>query len=168
MPANYEREFALWLTQHGQMRAAPVSVLSFVHPKFGELHVSDYGEVFEARKETGEAFTAQPLGFVVDVATENLTTEQRALIRLDNANGLVMNQLRLLDLDDLQEPVTVVYRTYLDSRRTAPAIDPITLYVTDVKATRLAAEIEASADALPNVTAGIRYTIDRFPALAYL
>ena len=32
MPANFDREFALWLTQHGQERAASVNVLEFSHP----------------------------------------------------------------------------------------------------------------------------------------
>lgn len=170
MPANFEREFALWLTQHGQERAATVNVLEFAHPAFvgGAIVVSDYGEPFTAKRETGVEFTAQPIGFTVDRAVDNITTEQRVIIRLDNANGLVMSEVRKLTLDDLQDAVTVVYRTYLDTRRNAPAIDPLTLFVTDIKGTRLAVEIEATADSLPNVTAGVRYTLEKFPTLAYL
>ena len=169
MPANIDRDYSLWLTQHGQANAVAVSVLEFRHDTaFAPIFVSDYGESFAARTETAVDFVAQPLGFVVDLAADNVTTEQRVLIRMDNANGLVMETLRQLTPAQLQTPVTVIYRAYLDTKRTQPALDPVTLYVTNITGTRLAVEVEASADALPNVTAGFRYTLDRFPSLAYL
>lgn len=173
MPATFDDDFALWLTQHGSERAVAVNVLEFLHPKWNVaghgLFVSDYGEDFEATTEAPAfAFTAQPLGFIVNTAADNVTTEQKVTIQLDNANGLVAQQLRSLDDADLQTPVQVVYRPYLDSKRAAPAIDPLNLFVTNVNMNRLAVECEASADVLPNVSAGIRYTVDNFPPLAYL
>jgi hypothetical protein len=168
MPAIYDTEYAKWLTQHAQVRAQGVTVLQFEHTKFGERYVSDYGELFAARTEGGVDFTAEPLGFLIDQAVDNMSTEQRVLIRLDNANGAIVRELRTLDLDDLATPIAVTVRVYLDTRRTAPAYTPVELFVTNTKATRLAVECEASADALPNVTSGIRYTFDLFEPLIYL
>lgn len=176
MPANFDAEFAKWLTQHGNERAVAVNVLEFRHTAWGpgggvvgSIWVSDYGEVFTATTEPPEVtFDADPLGFIAEIAADNVSTEQRVTIQLDNANGLVAQQLRELDDDDLQTPVQVVYRAYLDSERGAPAIDPLTLFVVNVNMTRLALECEASAEVLPNVGAGTRYTLDLFPSLAYL
>jgi hypothetical protein len=175
MPATFDKDFALWLTQHGNERAVAVNVLEFRHEKWGpgggvpgSLWVSDYGEDFSASTESAVAFTAVPLGLTIDVAADNVTTEQRIMIRLDNINGAVARELRSLNDDDLQQPVVVVYRAYLDTDRTAPAIDPLTLYATTVRMNRPIVEVEASADALPNVGAGTRYTLEAFRALAYL
>lgn len=168
MPALFEREFNLWLTQHGSERAAAVDVLEFLHPKWGSVVVANYGEPFTAKRETGTEFTAIPLGFTIDVAGDNVSTEQRVLIRLDNANGAVAQQLRSLTDEDLQVPVVAIYRAYLDSDLEAPQIDPLSLYVTSISLTRLVVEVEASADLLPNVGAGTRYTIDNFRPLVYL
>lgn len=168
MPAIFDSAYAQWLTQHGEVRAQGVTVIEFMHPKFGSKFVSDYGDPFAARTEAGVDFIAQPLGFIIDRAADNLSTEQRISFRLDNANGQITNELRSLTLDDLQTPVAVTVRVYLDSKRTLPAYDPIELFVTNTKATRLAVELEASADQLPNVTAGIRYTFDLFPPLVFL
>src|SRR5262245_59099694 len=134
MPANFDPEFAKWLTQHGNERAVAVNVLEYLHPKWNVgghgIFVSDFGEDFAATTEPPAfAFTAQPLGFTVEIAADNITTEQRVVIQLDNANGLVSQQLRSLNDADLQTPVTVVYRAYLDSDRSGPAIDPLTLFV---------------------------------------
>jgi hypothetical protein len=169
MPATFDDDFALWLTQHGSERAVAVNVLEFIHPKWGgSLWVSDYGEVFTATTEAAVTFDAQPLGFTADIAADNVSTEQRVTLRLDNANGLVAQQLRSLDDTDLQTPVQVVYRAYLDTNRAAPAIDPLSLLVTNVLMNRLVVDVEASADVLPNVSAGVRYIVDKFPPLAYL
>jgi len=176
MPAAYDRQFALWLTQHGQPRAASVNVLEFVHPRWvvagtnptGSIWVSDYGDTFDAIAEDARAFSAQPIGLMVDLVADNLTTEQRLTIRLDNVNGLVMSQLRLLSPDDLQTPIALNYRCYLDSKRTAPAIDPAQLVVAEIKAMRTIVEIVATVDVLPNTPAGMRYILDNFPPLAYL
>ena len=168
MPASFDRDFALWLTQHGSERSVPVNTLEFAHPKWGSLYVGDYGEEFTAHKETGEVFTALPLGFLIDVAADNISTEQRVVIRLDNANGLVASQLRSLTDEDLQTPVAVTYRVYLDTKPAAPAIDPIVLFVASVNMTRALVECELAAEFLPNVTAGLRYTLERFPSLVYL
>jgi hypothetical protein len=171
MPATFDESFALWLTQHGNERAIAVNVLEFVHPSFPGDHsmwVSDYGEPFQATDETARAFTADMLGFQIDVAADNVTTEQRITIRIDNVNGAVAQQLRALDDDDIQETVQVIYRVYLDTDRSTPAIDPLSLVVTAVTMTRPIVEIEASADMLPNVQAGSRYTIDDFPTLVWL
>jgi len=168
MPASFDSSYAQWLTQHGEVRAQGVTVLQFSHSHFGDRYVSDYGEPFTARTESDVEFTAEPLGFLIDQATDNLSTEQRIMLRLDNANGAITKELRALDLDDLQEPVVLIVRVYLDSKRSAPAYDPIELFITNTKANRLVVECEASADALPNVTSGIRYTFDLFPPLVYL
>lgn len=175
MPATFDREFSLWLTQHGSERAVAVNVLEFQHAKWGpgagvpgSLWVSDYGDAFAAITEGSLAFTAEPLGLAIDVAADNVTTEQRLMIRLDNVNGAVARELRSLDDEDIQTPVIVVYRAYLDTDRSGPAIDPLTLFATNVRMNRPMVEVEASADALPNVQAGTRYTLDAFPALAFL
>lgn len=168
MPAIFASPYARWLTQHGEERAQGVNVLEFLHPAFGSIFVSSYGEAFAAKTETGADFVADPLGFMVDRAADNLSTEQRFTFRLDNANGLVTQQLRALDEEDLQTPVALVLRLYLDTHRDAPAFDPVQLFVTKISATRLVVECEASADELPNVTAGIRYTFELFPPLVYL
>lgn len=168
MPANLDPLYAQWLTQHGQVDVPAVNVLEFAHPAFGSIYVSDYGDPFSVRLETALDVTAQALGFTIDATVDNLTTEQRVTIRTDAANGAVMNQFRALSLDDFQEPIVVTHRVYLDTKRNAPVIDPLVLYVTRVNAGRLAVEMEASTEAFPNVTAGIRYTFERFPSLAYL
>jgi len=176
MPATFDNDFALWLTQHGSERSVAVNVLEFIHPKWGpgggvpgSIWVSDYGDVFTATTEAPvRTFDAQPLGFTADIGADNVSTEQRVTLRLDNANGLVAQQLRSLDDTDLQTAVQVVYRAYLDTDRTAPAIDPLTLFVTNVQMNRLVLEVEGSADVLPNVSAGIRYTLELFPPMAYL
>src|SRR5262245_56242848 len=126
MPASFDDDFALWLTQHGNERSVAVNVLEFRHSAWNDdddrgIFVSDYGEPFEATTEAPAFdFTADALGFTADLATDNVTTEQRVTIRLDNANGLVAQQLRELTPTDLQEPVVVIFRTYLDTKRTAP------------------------------------------------
>lgn len=173
MPANFDAEFAKWLTQHGNERAVAVNVLEFLHPKWNVsghgIFVSDYGDVFTATTEPPAfTFDAQPLGFMIDTAADNVSTEQRVTIQLDNANGLVAQQLRSLLPADLQDPVQVVYRAYLDSKRTAPAIDPLQLFVVNVNMTRLAVECEASAEVLPNIQAGLRYTLEDYPPLAFI
>lgn len=168
MPANFDAAFAEWLTQHGQVKAQGVNVLEFYHPAFFSHFVSDYGEPFAARTETGADFIANALGFEIDLAGDNVSTEQRVLIRMDNANGAVMDQIRSLTPDDLQVPCRCTYRAYLDTRRNAPAYDPLVMYVTRINATRLAVELEASTEAFPNITAGIRYTLERFPSLSYV
>lgn len=171
MPANFDRNFSLWLTQHGNERATAVNVLEFTHPAFAApIFVSDYGDDFAAQTEEliPRAFVAVPLGFTVDVAADNVSTEQRVLVRMDNVNGAVANQLRALTDDDLQTPVQITYRAYLDTDRSGPAIDPLTLMVTTATMTRLAVQCEATADMLPNVSSGHRYTIENFPVLQFL
>jgi len=168
MPATFDESFALWLTQHGNERATAVNVLEFTHEKWGSIFVSDFGEPFAATTEDARDFTAELLGFEIDITADNVTTEQRITIRLDNVNGAVAQQLRSLDDTDIQKPVLVIYRVYLDTDRSTPAIDPLSLYVVNVTMTRPIVEIEASADLLPNVSSGSRYTIDDFPPLVWL
>jgi Domain of unknown function (DUF1833) len=172
MPATFDEAFALWLTQHGNERAIAVNVLEFRHEKWNigghGIFVSDFGEPFTATTEEPYTFTADMLGFEIDVAADNVTTEQRLQIKIDNVNGLVAQQLRSLDDDDIQKPVLVIYRVYLDTDRSGPAIDPLSLYCVAVTMTRALVEIEASADLLPNVSAGTRYVIEEFPPLVWL
>ena len=173
MPATFDAEFAKWLTQHGNERAVAVNVLEFLHAKWNVsghgIFVSDYGDLFTATTEAPAfTFTAQPLGFLIDTAADNVSTEQRVTITLDNANGLVAQQLRSLLPADLQDPVQVIYRAYLDSARGAPAIDPLQLFVVNVNMNRLAVECEASADVLPNIQAGQRYTLEKYTPLAFI
>jgi hypothetical protein len=170
VPATFDDDFARWLTQHGNERAAAVNVLQFRHPSFpADLWVSDYGVPFTGQTEApAVAFTAVPLGIDINVVADNVTTEQRVSIRLDNVNGYVAQQLRALNDDDIQDAVEVIYRVYLDTSPNEPSIDPLALFVTSARMTRPLVELEASADALPNVRAGIRYTIDDFPPLVFL
>jgi len=176
MPATFDDDFALWLTQHGNERATAVNVLEFRHTAWGpgggvvgSIWVCDHGDPFTATTEAPPVtFTAEPLGFIADITADNVSTEQRVTIQLDNANGLVAQQLRALTDADLQEPVVVVYRAYLDTKPSAPAIDPLTLFVVNVNMTRLAVECEAAADLLPNIQAGLRYTLEAYPPLAFL
>jgi hypothetical protein len=169
MPATFDHEFSIWLTQHGNERAAAVNVLEFKHPKWGSVFVNDFGEQFAGSTEAPVvSFVAEPLGFTIDVSADNASTEQRVMLRLDNVNGLVAQQLRSLDDDDLQTPVQVIYRAYLNTHRTVPAVDPLSLFVTSATLTRQLVELEATADMLPNVAAGVRYTVENFPALAFL
>lgn len=172
MPTTLDPLYAQWLTQHGQVRSNAVNVLEFVHlaptPAFAPIYVSDYGEEFKARLETGVDIVARALGFTIDGAVDNLTTEQRVIIRMDAVNGAVMDQFRALSMDDLQSPVQIVHRAYMDTKRSAPVMDPLLLYVTQLKATRVAVEIEASIEPFPNVSTGKRYLLEHFPTLAYL
>lgn len=169
MPASFDTAFQQWLTQHGYVTAQAVNVLEFYHIAFGSKWVSDFGDPFTAHAEDGRDFTAEALGLMFDAAADNMTTEQRVMIRLDNANGAVMDQVRALTPQQLKDdPLMVIYRGYLDTRRAAPAFDPLALYVVRINATRLVVEVEASMEALPNITAGVRYTIDRYPPLAYV
>lgn len=170
MPANYDAAFARWLTQHGEVRAKGVNVLEFFHPAFPTVYYfSDYGDDFAALTETGAALLATPIGFEVDAAGDNLTTEQRVLVRMDAAQGQIMEVLRSLTPEALNtDPIRLTWRCYLDTKRTAPAFDPIVLYVTNVQATRLVIELECSTETLPNISGGMRYTLERFPTLVYL
>jgi hypothetical protein len=169
MPASFDSAFALWLTQHGSETSVPVNVLAFSHPKWGTLYVCDYGEQFSGQLEAGGgAFVAEPLGFTIDVAAFDATTQQRAVIRMDNVNGLVARQLRSLTDEDLLTPVALTYRVYLNTKPQAPAIDPLNLFVVNAASTRAMVECEAAPDYLPNVGAGRRYTYDEFPSLVYL
>jgi hypothetical protein len=174
MPATFDSAFALWLTQHGSERSIAVNVLQFSHAKWnattGPIYVSDFGEDFTATTEppTSVAFTATPLGFMIDATADNVSTEQRIMVRIDNAHGAVAQQLRSLTDEDLLTPVSVTYRTYLDTDRSGPVIDPLTMYATNINMNRLTVECEITADYLPNVGAGTRYTIEDYPPLAYL
>jgi Domain of unknown function (DUF1833) len=176
MPANFDTEFSKWLTQHGNERAVAVNVLEFSHPAWGpgggvpgSIWVCDYGEDFTATTEAPPRdFTALPLGFVCELTSDNVSTEQTVTLRVDNVNGLVAQQIRALNYDDLQKPVEIIYRAYLDIDRAAPAIDPLNLFVVNVAMSRTVVEIEGNADVLPNIQAGTRYTLDGFPSLAYL
>jgi hypothetical protein len=47
-------------------------------------------------------------------------------------------------------------------------LDPLDFFLIDLSATRLVVEMRCAASILPNIAAGIRYTLDTFPTLIYL
>jgi hypothetical protein len=89
-------------------------------------------------------------------------------LRLDALGGFVMTQVRAMTDAERKIPIGLNWRLYLDTHRAAPQTDPLAFIVTNISATRLVVEFQCSASALPNIAAGSRYTLDKFPALAYL
>jgi hypothetical protein len=164
MPTDYE----LWATQHGGVDSQAVQVLEFVHPKWGSLWLTDYGAAFAAVTETAVAFEAVAVAFEVELPKTNNTTQSELLLRLDALGGFVMTQVRAMTDAERKIPIGLNWRLYLDTHRAAPQTDPLAFIVTNISATRLVVEFQCSASALPNIAAGSRYTLDKFPALAYL
>lgn len=166
MPSAYE----LWLTQHGLQEVAQPQVLEFQHPAWGSLWVTDYGRELEANvgPPINAPFVAVPVAFTLDRPQSGQSTQQELVIKLDALGGRVLGYIR--GLTDLQRrtAVRVVYRIYLDNDLSAPAVAPLTFELRDVAATRLVTELHCMVTILPNVIAGIRYTLDTFPTLAYV
>lgn len=167
-------DYELWATQHGGVDAQAVQVLEFVHTKWGtggapgSLWVTDYGAPFAAQTETGGAFEAVAVAFEVELPKTNNTTQSEMLLRLDALGGFVMSQVRAMTDAERKIPIALNWRLYLDSHRAAPQTDLLAFIVTNISATRLAVEFQCAASSLPNMAAGTRYTLDKFPALAYL
>ena len=161
-------EYERWATQHAHIDAQQIQVLQFAHPKWGSLWLSDYGIDWPAMTEDGLAFTALAVAFTVELPKSGNSTQQELLIRMDALGGQVISQIRAFTDAERRIPIIVTYRVYLDSQPGAPVTDPLEFLALDVSATRLAVELRCAATILPNVAAGVRYTIDRFPTLAYL
>jgi hypothetical protein len=161
-------DYELWATQHGMAGAQLVQVLQFSHPGMTDLWVCDYGVPFEGTSEAPTAFTATPVSFTCELPASNPTTQQELQIKMDSLGGAVVAYVRGMTDAQRALPVQVFYRVYLDTDPGAPCLDPLQFVVTDLSATRIAAQINCAATVLPNVGAGIRYTIDQFPTLAYL
>jgi len=161
-------DYELWATQHALVDVQCVQVLEFQHQKWGSLWITDYGAQFTGKTETNVSFTAEPVAFRVDPPKSGVTTQQEFVLRMDALGGYVISNIRNMTDAERNIPIKLVWRLYLDSKPNAPSLDPLDFYIVDVSATRLVVEIRAAATILPNVAAGIRYTIDRFPTLAYL
>lgn len=164
MPSAYE----LWLTQHDLQEVAQAQVLEFQHTAWGSLWVSDYGAEFAARTEAGVSFAAAPVAFTLDKPQSGQSTQQELVIKMDALGGRVLGYIRNLSEIQRLTPVRVLYRIYLDDDLTRPVLDPLRFDLRDVSATRLVTELHCTQTTLPNVVAGIRYTIDTFPTLAYV
>ena len=161
-------EYELWATQHGSADAQAVQVLQFTHPKWGSLWLTDYGAAFAAVTEGAVAFEAVAVAFEVELPKTNNTTQSELLLRLDALGGFVMSQVRAMTDAERKIPIGLTWRLYLDTHRAAPQIDPLAFIIVNITGTRLVVEFHCAASALPNIAAGSRYTLDKFPALAYL
>lgn len=161
-------DYQLWATQHGLADAQLVQVLEFQHPHWGSIFVSDYGIDFAATTEAAVAFTASPVSFTVDLPTSTPTTQQDMTIKMDALGGLVMGNVRALSDAERQVPIVVILRFYLDADPGAPCLAPFTFIVLNISGTRLVVQFICAATLLPNVAAGIRYTIEDFPSMAFL
>ena len=164
MPTDYE----LWATQHALAEAQLVQVLELQHPAWGSLFISDYGVDFAGTTEAAVAFVASAISFTIELPTSTPTTQQEMTIKLDALGGLVMQRVRAMTDAQRAVPIMVIYRPYLDIDPSAPCIDPSSFVVLNFSATRLVTQLDCAATVLPNIAAGIRYTIDQFPTLAYL
>lgn len=164
MPTDYE----LWATQHGGVDAQAVQVLEFVHPKWGSLWVCDYGAKFAATTEGAVAFVAEPVAFEVELPKQNSTTQSEMTLRLDALGGYVMSQVRAMTDLERTVPIALNWRLYLDTHPAAPQLDPLSFVIVNIGGTRTVVEFQCAATAFPNIAAGVRYTIDNFPSLAYL
>ena len=89
-------------------------------------------------------------------------------VKIDALAGYVMSQIRAMTDEDRETAITLVWRVYLDTKPAAPAMDQLDFTVIEVTATRLVVEFQCAATILPNIGAGIRYTMDKFPTLAFL
>ena len=164
MPTDYE----LWVTQHALVDAQQVQVLEFQHSAWGSLWVSDYGAPFTGKTESGTSFTAEAVAFTVQLPQSGNTTQQELTLRMDALGGFVISQIRQMTDAQRDLPITLIWRAYLDNNPNTPAMDALTFEILNVSATRVAVEMQCAATVFPNVQVGIRYTIDRFPSLAYL
>lgn len=165
MPNSYE----LWLTQHALQDVAQAQVLEFQHYAWGSLWITDYGSEFAARVVPGgAAFVALPVAFTLDRPQSGQSTQQDLTIKLDALGGRVLGYIRDLTEEQRRAPIRVIYRIYLDNDLTQPVLEPLVFELRDVAATRLVTELHCAVTTLPNVIAGIRYTLDTFPTLAYV
>ena len=164
MPTAYE----LWATQHGNADVQAVQVLEFTHSKWGSLWLTDYGMQFAGVTETAVAFTAEPVGFEVDLPSQTSTTQSELNLRLDALGGFVMSQVRAMTDAERSEAIGLVWRLYLDTEHDAPQLDPLAFAVVNIIGSRQVVEFQCAASALPNIAAGSRYVIDHYQTLAYL
>lgn len=162
-------DYELWLTQHDLQDVAQAQVLEFQHPSWGSLWVTDYGAEFAARTSpTAAEFVAAPVAFTLDKPQTGTSTQQELTIKMDALGGRVLAYVRGLSDAQRLTPVRVLYRIYLDNDLTRPVLDPMVFELRDIAATRLVTELHCAVTTLPNVIAGIRYTLDSFPTLVYV
>jgi len=161
-------DYELWATQHGLIDVQQLQVLEFRHSTWGSLWITDYGVPFVGTTEAAVQFQAVPVAFTVELPKQTTTTQSELTLRMDALGGYVINNIRNMTDADRTEAVGVFWRAYLDNRPSVPALDTLQFVLVDVQATRLAVELRCAATMLSNVQSGTRYTIDRFPTLAYL
>lgn len=161
-------DYELWATQHGLSDVQAVQVLEFTHSKWGSFFVTDYGQRFAGKTHGDLDFEAEPVAFEVELPKEQNSTQSEMVIRMDALSGFVMQQIRAMTDEERAEAINVIWSLYLDNDHDAPTVDPLSLVVMNVNATRIAVEMTCAASMLPNIQAGTRYTIDRYPSLAYL
>lgn len=161
-------DYAKWLAQHSLPDAQAVQVLEFQHPKWGSQFLTDYGAGFSGTTETAVAFTAQPVAMQLEKPSSGATTQQELSVKMDALGGYVIDQIRQMTDAERDIPIKLIWRVYLDTKPGAPALDPLDFLVLDVSATRVVVDLRCAANLLPNVAAGIRYTLDKFPTLAFL
>lgn len=161
-------DYELWATQHGMADAQLVQVLEFQNGAWGSAWVCDSGPPFSGTTEGAVAFTADPVAFTIELPTSNPTTQQSMVIKMDALGGTIMAKIRAMTDAQRANPITVIYRAYLDKDFAAPAVAPLSFVVLSISGTRLVVQMDCAATVLPNIAAGIRYTIDQFPTMAYL
>lgn len=162
-------EYELWATQHGMIDVQQVQVLEFAHDNWpSSLWVTDYGERFTATTEDARQFTAEAVAFDVDLPKSSNSTQSEMTIRLDALAGYVVTTIRNMTDADRALPIRIAWRPYLDNNRSAPTLGALKFVVLEITATRVAVELRCAVTIFPNVGSGVRYTIDRFPSLAYL
>jgi uncharacterized protein DUF1833 len=163
-------DYELWATQHALVDAQELQVLEFSHPAWGpdSLWLTNRGIDFPARTEDGRAFVAVAVNFTIDLPRSGASTQQELLIHLDALGGQIVNQIRQLSDEQRKTAIVCTYRIYLDTKPDLPVLDPLVFEVLSATANRTIAELRCAATILPNVAAGTRYTLDRFPTLAYL
>jgi hypothetical protein len=130
--------------------------------------VSDYGVPFNATTEAAVAFLAAPVAFTIELPTSGASTQQQLTIKMDALGGQLVQTVLALTDAQRQQALKINYRVYLDTEPAAPCLDPLAFILLDVSSTRIVAQLNCASTVLPNMAAGIRYTMDKFPTLAYL
>jgi hypothetical protein len=161
-------EYRRWLAGHEGVDVVAVGVVQFYHPAFGSEWVCDYDQDFTGVTEGGVTFTAKAVAIEAQVPDVGEATEQRVTLRMDALAGLVIPKLRALSAADRVTPVKVTLRWYLDNDPARPARDPFDLVCVEVRAVRMVVEFDCAVSPLPNLQAGIRYDLTRFPQLAFI
>lgn len=162
-------DYELWATQHGLIDVQQLQVLEFAHDNWPEsFWLTDYGAQFAGTTETGRAFLAEPVAFEAELPKQANSTQSEMTLRIDALSGYVVTQIRKMTDADRALPIRVSWRVFLDNKPAAPVTSALQFVVVDINATRVAVELRCAVTIFPNIASGVRYTIDRFPTLAYL